>query len=244
LSFVHSSWEQGIEPWRFNLPTYDWPGPINVRTILDRPLFRAGETVSMKHVIRRQELRGFAIPPAAERPAKLKIRHQGSNDEYELPVTWDGGGIAESTWSIPKAAKLGRYDIEMEVAGEAGPARRRGPRERVLWGGSGGEVFRVRLPRPPPTPPADPLVAVPEFPLDVSVQYLAGGGASRQPVTVRAQLSPRAQPAFELFDDFTFANGSLAPGVTRRMGGENEYEDGGSDEDAETRGTGRRAQSG
>src|SRR5262249_61925493 len=120
LSFVHSSWAQGIEPWRFNLPTYDWPGPTNVRTVLDRPLFRVGETVSMKHVIRRQELRGFAIPPAAERPAKLKIRHEGSNDEYEPPVTRDGGGIAESTWSIPQNAKLSRYDVEMEVAGDGG----------------------------------------------------------------------------------------------------------------------------
>jgi len=241
LSFVHSSWAQGIEPWRFNLPTYDWPGPINVRTVLDRPLFRAGETVSMKHVIRRQELRGFAIPPAAERPAKLKIRHEGSNDEYELPVTWDDGGIAESTWSIPKNAKLGRYDVEMEVAGDGG--RPRGQTQTVVSGGFRVEEFRVPLMRAILKPPADPLVAVSEFPLDVSVQYLAGGGASKQPVTVRAQLSPRAQPAFELFDDFSFANGSLAPGTTRRTGSEYEDEDEGSDEDAETRAPGRPPQS-
>ena len=118
LSFVHSSWEQGIEPWRFNLPTYDWQGPLNVQTVLDRPLFRAGETVSMKHVIRRQQLRGLAIPAAAERPGRLKIRHQGSNEEYELALTWDAAGIAESAWPIPKGAKLGRYEVEMEVAGE------------------------------------------------------------------------------------------------------------------------------
>src|SRR5262249_54714253 len=92
-------------------------------------------------------------------------------------------------------------------------------------------------------PPADPLVAVSEFPLDVSVQYLAGGGASRQPVTVRAQISPRARPSFELFDDFTFANVSLVPGITRRTGSDYEYEDEGSDEDAETRAPGRPPQS-
>src|SRR6266498_2902162 len=175
LSFVHSSWEQGIEPWRFNLPTYDWRGPLNVQTVLDRPLFRTGETVSMKHVIRRQELRGLAIPAAADRPGKLKIRHQGSNEEYELALTWDAAGIAESAWPIPKGAKLGRYEIEMEVAGEGG--RRPGQMQAVISGGFRVEEFRVPLMRGTLKPPAGPLVAVSEFPLDISVQYLAGGGA-------------------------------------------------------------------
>ena len=92
-------------------------------------------------------------------------------------------------------------------------------------------------------PPAEPLVAASEFPLDISVQYLAGGGASKQPVTVRAQISPRALPTFELFDDFVFANGSLAPGITRRTGSDYEYEDEGADDDADTRAPGRPAQS-
>ena len=241
LSFVHSSWEQGIEPWRFNLPTYDWRGPLNVQTVLDRPLFRAGETVSMKHVIRRQELRGLAIPAAADRPGTLKIRHQGSNEEYELALTWDAAGIAESAWPIPKGAKLGRYEIELEVAGEGG--RRPGQTQAVISSGFRVEEFRVPLMRGTLKPPADPLVAVSEFPLDISVQYLAGGGASKQPVTVRAQISPRALPTFELFEDFTFANGSLAPGITRRSGSDYEYEDEGPDEDAETRAPGRPPQS-
>src|SRR5262249_59522767 len=58
LSFVHSSWEQGIEPWRFNLPTYDWQGPLNGQTVLDRPLFRAGVSVSLKQLVRRQDVGG------------------------------------------------------------------------------------------------------------------------------------------------------------------------------------------
>src|SRR5262249_21915774 len=80
--FVQSSWAQGIEPWRFNLPTWDEWGALNVQTVLDRPLFRAGETVSMKHVIRRLDTRGLAVPAAADRPTTLRIRHQGGPEEY------------------------------------------------------------------------------------------------------------------------------------------------------------------
>src|SRR5207247_739959 len=57
------------------------------------------------------------------------------------------------------------------------------------------------------------------------------------------QISPRALPTFELFDDFVFANGSLAPGITRRTGSDYEYEDEGADDDADTRAPGRPAQS-
>jgi uncharacterized protein YfaS (alpha-2-macroglobulin family) len=245
LAFVHSSWEQGIESWRFNLPTDDWPGPLNVQTIVDRPLFRAGETVSMKHVIRRQDLRGLRVPAAADRPGTVKIRHQGSREEYELPLTWDAAGIAESTWPIPKSAKLGRYEIAMEVLGESGRRGRRVQTVPVISGGFRVEEFRVPLMRAILKPPADPLVAVSDFPIDVSVGYLAGGGASKQLVTVRAQISPRPPPTFELFDGFTFANGSLAPGIRRRTGSDYEYEDAeeGTADDAETRAPGRPSRS-
>ncbi|HXJ81498.1 MAG TPA: MG2 domain-containing protein [Candidatus Methylomirabilis sp.] len=223
LSFVHSSWEQGIEPWRFNLPTYDVQGPVNVQTVLDRPLYRAGETVSMKHVIRRQELRGLVVPGPAGRPARLTIRHQGSDQEYELPLSWDAAGIAEGVWSIPKGAKLGRYQIEVDVPMEG--ASQPGQTVTLTSATFRVEEFRVPLMRATLKAPAEPLVAVSEFPLDISVQYLAGGGAAKQPVTVRAQLSPRALPTFDLFEDFTFANGALAPGIVRKGGGESEYEE-------------------
>ncbi|HSQ01485.1 MAG TPA: hypothetical protein VL049_30045, partial [Candidatus Dormibacteraeota bacterium] len=41
MSFVHSSWQRGIEPWRFNLPSERWDAPNLAHTVLDRALFRA-----------------------------------------------------------------------------------------------------------------------------------------------------------------------------------------------------------
>ncbi len=118
LAFVHSSWDQGIESWRFRLPTTESAEPAIAHTILDRALFRAGETVSMKHVIRRPVPRGLGpVAPGSGR-AGLVIRHLGSDEKYELALTWDAGGIAEGAWPIPKSAKLGTYEVIMR-----GPAR-------------------------------------------------------------------------------------------------------------------------
>jgi hypothetical protein len=81
-SFVHSSWESGIEPWRFDLPSESWQDPIVAHTILDRSLLRAGDTVHLKHLLRAQTLRGFAAVPSADRPTHLKIVHGGSGEEF------------------------------------------------------------------------------------------------------------------------------------------------------------------
>jgi len=68
LSFVHSSWNEGIEPWRFQLPFEEDGTPLAAHTIFDRSLFRAGETVSMKHLLREQTSQGFAFVSSPERP--------------------------------------------------------------------------------------------------------------------------------------------------------------------------------
>ena len=53
VAFVFSSWQKGIESWRFNVPTGRGAEPdLRAATVFDRTLLRAGETVSMKHFIR------------------------------------------------------------------------------------------------------------------------------------------------------------------------------------------------
>jgi uncharacterized protein YfaS (alpha-2-macroglobulin family) len=107
LGLVHSSWEKGIEPWRFQLPSEDWRGPVTARTVFDRALFRAGETVHMKHLLRLRTLQGFAPVSEAERPPRLTIRHLGSEERYEQPLRWDAAGIATGEWTTTRATTSG-----------------------------------------------------------------------------------------------------------------------------------------
>ena len=218
MSFVHSSWSRGIEPWRFNLPIYDARGPLSAHTVFDRTLLRGGDTVHMKHVMRLATPTGLALPPAGQWPRELAIQHVGSEDRYELPVEWDRTGAAETAWEVPREAKLGTYTVVMDQpAGGPGPARRFA--STVVSGRFRVEEFRVPLMRARLSAPAEPLVAATELPLDMSVEYLAGGHAGRLPVTLRAQVQPGPAPAFELFDGFAFATGGLREGTARRDAG-------------------------
>jgi len=78
-------------------------------TVLDRPLFRAGETVSMKHFVRRHVSEGIALPERAQRDRTVTIVHYGSGQTYTLAAHFDANGVAETTWKIPAEAKLGDF---------------------------------------------------------------------------------------------------------------------------------------
>lgn len=235
LSFVHSSWSDGIEPWRFQLPSAEYGSPLTVHTVFDRSLLRAGETVHMKHLLRERTSRGFSLASAAERPTTLSLRHLGSDERYEFPLQWDVTGSAESVWTIPKEAKLGRYDVvlvrsvgnEEELVGpllEGEDNRVLSPLPAQEWrsGNFRVEEFRIPLMRAVLQAPAETLIAAVETPVDISVQYLAGGGAGKLPVTLRSQVREKAVPAPESFADFVFANGGVKEGVTRYSGGADE----------------------
>ncbi len=71
MAFTWSDWHKGIEPWRFNVPTSQEVQPDElVHTIFDRTLLRAGETVSMKHILRTQTSKGFGLAQDGDRRAK------------------------------------------------------------------------------------------------------------------------------------------------------------------------------
>jgi uncharacterized protein YfaS (alpha-2-macroglobulin family) len=217
LSFVHSSWLDGIEPWRFQLPADSWDAPTVVHTVLDRPLFRAGETVHMKHVLRRKAMVGFAFPSVAERPTAAVIRHLGSDETYETPLTWDDAGIAEQEWQIPAGAKLGQYEI----------ALKRDDRQ-FRSGTFRVEQFRVPLMKGSVQVPADAQVAVASVPVAITVQYLAGGPAAGLPATLRAQVRDREPPKSDALEHGTFANGRVREELLRHSEAEDDNGTGGS----------------
>ncbi|MFT3719684.1 alpha-2-macroglobulin family protein [Pseudorhodoferax sp.] len=218
LAFAFSDWDRGIEPWRFNLPTSQDPQPtLRAHTILDRTLLRAGETVGMKHLLRSET--GTGLAAADWQPALLRITHVGSGQSFEQPLPWrrtaTGGQSAESTFTLPPAARLGEYQIEL--------ADGSGENQRSLPSGSFRvEAFRLPVMAGRIAPAGGgPLVAPEQLAADVELHYLSGGGAARLPVEVSALLRERWLQ-FDGFDAFGFAP---PRDRTREAGGEDEEDD-------------------
>ena len=202
-SFVFSSWQKGIEAWRFNVPTASAAGngaeaEVRAATVFDRSLFRAGETVSMKHFVRSEVSTGLSNFKAPDLPTRMKVVHQGSGQEFVRALSWNGVRSAASTWNIPPAAKLGVYEVMLE---------RESPTElrRRQWRSGSFRVEEFRLPlvdarlSGPKVVPAAPK----ELAVAVQLSYLSGGGMAMAPARVSALLRSRSVN-FSGYDEFTF----------------------------------------
>lgn len=204
FSFLLSEWSDGISPWRFNLFQDNWRGPFIAHAVLDRGLYRGGEEVAMKLFARRKKAVGFGFVDKAELGNQIILRHQGSGEEVKLPVTWDGQGIAEAAYTLPKEAKQGLWRILV-----AHTQKRRG-RDELEAGEFRVAAFRVPTVRARLSGPAQ-AVNPDEIHLDMQASWLAGGAASQMPITLRGQL--QSWPVrFDEFDQATFANGPVKPG--------------------------------
>lgn len=212
MAFVLSDWNRGIESWRFNVPTdMGLERTTRAHTVFDRTLVRAGETVSMKHLMRVETLKGFALPE--HYPTRVTIRHEGSGQTYSMPLAWSADHSADSSFAVPAAAKLGEYSVSLDDGATSNQGddndNQQGSARASFHSGS----FRVeefRLPvfkgsvavRDQKT---SALVAAKEAPVAVQIEYVSGGPASNLPVRVSALLRDTSPAFAPQFDGFSFA---------------------------------------
>jgi hypothetical protein len=206
FSFTQSGWDQGITPYQFAVPVGTGLNTGIFHTVLDRALFRAGETVSMKHFLRQHVLNGIAIPSDSARDRTVTITHDGSGQSYSLNVAFDSEGVGESQWTIPAEAKLGNYTIAIE--------EQTGGRfsDRHPSGHFKVEQFRLPSMHGSVDGSAQPLVNPKQADLDLRVAYMSGGGASGLAVKLRTLVEPRAQ-RFADYADFQFGGAPVQEGV-------------------------------
>ncbi|MRR09383.1 alpha-2-macroglobulin, partial [bacterium] len=192
-SFVRSDWNEGIEPWRFGVETWGESADFKIHTVFDRSLFRPGQTVSMKHIARGRNSKGFLLPGDEALPTKLTVRQAETGAEFTQPLVWDKNGSAVSQWKIPESAKRGTYEVAlagskrgMIVSGEFRVADFRLP---VFTGSVQGVPVRQ--------------VAPAKVPLALGLSFLNGGAAKGAGVEVSSTLRPR-WPTYAHYERFNF----------------------------------------
>lgn len=197
MAFVFSSWRKGIEPWRFGVPTGGGHEPeLRTHTVFDRTLLRAGETVSMKHFVRSETRSGLAPLAREALPDRATVVHEGSGEEFELPLAWNGTRSATSRWNIPAAAKLGLYRVVLQRSNADEAQQRR-------WdsGDFRVEEFRVPLVDARLSGPKQVPIAPTALDLAVQLNFMSGGAMGNAPIKATALLRERgvAMPGFEEF---------------------------------------------
>ena len=196
---VLPGWDEGLQSWRFNLPGWHGSGDMVAHSILDRTLFRAGETLHARHVIRALSLGGLGAPKKVQYK-KIVIVHEGSGQQYELPVSIDAGGNGETEWAIPRAAKLGRYQLNLETKDDS-----------YALANFRVEEFRLPVLTPRLQLPVGPVVQPKTLPVDMQLSYLNGGGYANASITLRGRVRS-SSPSFSDFDEYSFSNNASNDG--------------------------------
>ncbi len=209
FSFTMSRWNDGIQPYDFDLRQGWSKADDIIHTIFDRTLVRQGETINMKHIMRRPITDGFGVPPGLS--GKLKLTHRGSDTSFEMPISIGSDGIGETSWTAPAGAPMGDYGLSI-VKGK----------NNVIDLDQTFKVDEFRLPtmRATITGPKEALVRPSQVPLELFVGYLSGGGAANLPVSIRTAYDT-IDTTPDDWEGWTFGGNKFAEGIVP-LSGDNE----------------------
>ena len=176
-------------------------GPVVGHTMLDRTLLKAGETLHLENHVREQVANGFKHLPSGE--GTFEIRFNYNELVHKAEIQWNEHGAANATWRIPANAKLGSY-----VA-------------RITDGASGATYdaqFQVEEFRAPvfdaklSGAPVWRTATQQELPIEASLNFLAGGAAAGEKVSVQGRWTMSAPAPVAGFD---FTNRRVVPFATQ-----------------------------
>ncbi len=120
VAYTSSEWGTGIEPWRFDI-SYEWsPEPVKKEGVMftDRNLYRAGETVHIKGLMREKRFSEWEVPAIKE--VRLKVNDSRGNLVTVDTVAVSSYGSIHYDLALNPSAPLGYYDVVAESLNTSG----------------------------------------------------------------------------------------------------------------------------
>ncbi len=135
VAFSSSDWQQGIEPWQFGI-AQDWNPklePMQASLMTDRGLYKAGEQVEIKGVVRVRKNGSWKIPTKAV--LKLTVRNPRNEEISVLTPKLSSFGSFSASIPLTSSATLGYYSMTLSSSEML--------KGKETWRDVGTESFRV-----------------------------------------------------------------------------------------------------
>ena len=185
VAFTSSELGTGIDPYRFRLD-YDWnprPETVQGHIFTERGIYRAGEMVHIKGIIRVREKGTWHLPKFREVMCEVQDPFQKSVHKGKMPL--DEYGSFAFDLETSQEASLGNYQVLAVV-----PPDVAGDKPLVL-----SDSFRVEAFRPAEfevhlRTPRESFIFGDEYRGEVRANYLSGGAMSGQKTAWFLRLNP------------------------------------------------------
>ncbi|GAB4535341.1 MAG: hypothetical protein Kow0063_19530 [Anaerolineae bacterium] len=106
-----NQWSDGISPWEFNLPVEDYQQPLAAYFFTDRAIYRPGQTVYFKGILRADDDAHYSLPTGNSKVNIVIWDPQGTKVfEEALPIS--DMGTMDGEFKLGEEAGLGFYSIE------------------------------------------------------------------------------------------------------------------------------------
>jgi hypothetical protein len=115
FAYTASDWGTGIYPYRFGID-YDWnPEPVKTGGVVftDRGLYRAGETVCIKGIMRRKDVEQWQV--MKDKELQLCVRDARGEQIHSASVTSSEFGAFHCDVPLAQSASLGYYWVSVET---------------------------------------------------------------------------------------------------------------------------------
>lgn len=139
LTFVGSQWNDGLRAYNFgfgedfNSPSSSADYQVESYVYTERPLYRAGDTVNFKGVVRmRERSTGLLLSPSRSRQAIVKIEDARYQQVFNETLSINEFGSFNGSFTIAEDASLGSYYLDVQITPES-----------ELIGNYGGTRFSV-----------------------------------------------------------------------------------------------------
>jgi hypothetical protein len=177
-----SEWTQGIEPYQFGAFT-DYPAQYKLYLYTDRPVYRPGQPVYFKGIVRSRDDVTYT-PPTDFDTVPVKIFDEMGEIVYEEDAALTPFGTFAGQFELAEDAGLGFYRLNVDL-----------PSEREFYYEGGGINFSVAEYRVPEfqvemTPEQTEVVQNDTIRVQVHSTYFFGGMVSNASVDYTVQAGP------------------------------------------------------
>lgn len=200
FTFISSEWGTGLSPYQFDIP-FDWnPQPVQIEGYIftERGLYRAGETVHIKGIIREREKGAWKTPSVEQ--VECEVSDPFNKNLLKQKIDLDAFGSFDLDVETSPEASLGTYQIKVTVPPESKDE------EKFSLSSS----FRIEAFKPAEFEVylrsyREESVFGDDYEAEVRASYLFGGAMASQKVAWHLRLNPSSftPPGFK---DYIFGD--------------------------------------
>ncbi len=113
FGIAYNGWEQGINPWDFNVDSEFWTNKYQGYLYTDRPIYRPGQTVYFKGILRADDDASYSLP-ASLKTVQVRIGDPQGKELFKQDLDLNDMGSLNDKLVLSEEAALGNYYIELQ----------------------------------------------------------------------------------------------------------------------------------